>query len=78
VKAPKYGIFSSKVPLPNGKGGRQEMLPSRHALAELTHGNPMQRSMGNYAKLTPSGAGAISTYDGIMAMANRGASAKPK
>lgn len=36
-----------------GKNGRQEVLPSRFAMAELTGGSPAQRSLGNYARLTP-------------------------
>ncbi len=61
-----------------GKGGREELLPSRHAMAQLTTGNPWQRSIGNYAKLTPSGANAPTSYQDIVDMAEMGASAKPK
>ena len=49
----------SKPTINKGKGGGQEMLPSRHALSQLVGGTPEQRSMNNYAKLTPSGAGAL-------------------
>lgn len=42
----------------DGKCSQQEMLPSRNAVATLTKGDPTQRSMNNYAKLTPSGLGA--------------------
>lgn len=49
-----------------------EMLPSRHALSQLTGGDPIQRSMGNYAKLTPVGAGAPGRYDDIQAMGEKG------
>jgi hypothetical protein len=45
---------------------------------ELTKGNPWQRTFQNYAKLTPSGANAPSTYQSIIDMATMGASAKPK
>lgn len=38
-----------------GKGDKSEMLPSRHALAEITGGDVFERSIGNYAKKTPSG-----------------------
>jgi len=51
-----------------GKGSRQEFLPSRHALNTLTKGTPFQRSAGWYAKLTPSGLGAPSTYAAIQQM----------
>ena len=30
-----------------------EMLPSRHARATITGGDPVQRSMNNYAKMSP-------------------------
>lgn len=50
------------------KGANSQMLPSRTALAQLTKGSPIQRSLGNYAKLTPSGASALPTYDSITAM----------
>lgn len=52
-----------------GKGGSEEMLPSRHALATLTKGDPAQRTIGNYAKLTPIGAGAPGTYAEIQGLA---------
>ena len=42
-----------------GKGAQHEMLPSRHALDTLTGGDPMQRTLGQYAKATPVGAGAL-------------------
>jgi len=57
-----------KLPAPRGKTRSLERLPNRHALAELTQGDPIQRSLGNYAKLTPSGANAIPTYDEITQM----------
>ena len=38
-----------------GKGSQQEILPNRHTLAQLTKGDPSQRSLGRYAKVTPSG-----------------------
>jgi hypothetical protein len=31
----------------------QEMVPSRHAKAQLVGGDAVQRTMGNYAKLAP-------------------------
>jgi hypothetical protein len=55
-----------------GKGSRQEFLPSRHALSKLTKGSPADRTWGAYAKATPSGAGAPSTYDDIMKMGQTG------
>lgn len=36
-----------------GKGSKQEMLPSRAALSNLVKGDPMQRTLGQYAKATP-------------------------
>ncbi len=37
------------------KDGKAEILPSRLALAQLTGGDPAQRSLSNYAQLTPDG-----------------------
>ena len=53
------GIFGQKGRRPAGKGSQQEVLPSRHAMAELVGGDQMQRSMNNYAKKTPTGMGAM-------------------
>lgn len=36
-----------------GKGGAQEVLPSRSALTRLVAGDPAQRTLGQYAKATP-------------------------
>jgi hypothetical protein len=36
-----------------GKGSKEEHLPSRFAMTQLTSGDPTQRSMNNYAKQTP-------------------------
>ncbi len=36
-----------------GKGSTEEHLPSRMVMSELTKGDPMQRTMNNYAKATP-------------------------
>lgn len=36
-----------------GKGAREQMLPSRHALNTLTSGDTAARSMNDYAKATP-------------------------
>jgi hypothetical protein len=73
-KTPKFG--SSKpankpVLVANkGKGSKSQMLPSRHALTTLTKGDPSQRSIQNYAKLTPIGAGAPGTYDDIIQLSD--------
>jgi hypothetical protein len=45
----------------NGKGGSQELLPNRHAMSQLTAGDAFQRSINNYAKVTPSGEGALAS-----------------
>jgi hypothetical protein len=46
--------FPSRTPrLTLNKGSRQ--LPAHSAMNLLTHGSPVQRSLGNFAKLTPSG-----------------------
>lgn len=36
-----------------GKNSKQELLPSRHALTQLTKGDTFQRSVNNYSKKTP-------------------------
>jgi hypothetical protein len=36
-----------------GKGSQEEDLPHRFAMTQLTKGDPVQRSMQNYAKKTP-------------------------
>jgi hypothetical protein len=61
-----------------GKGGGSQLLPHRDAMNELTKGDPWQRSIGNYAKLTPIGANAPMSYQSIIDMGLSGASAKPK
>ncbi len=38
---------------PRGKSSVQQSLPSRHALNALTAGDPVERSLQNYAKQTP-------------------------
>jgi len=43
----------AKVTKVKNKGSKQEMLPHRHALAQLTGGDPYKRNMNNYAKVTP-------------------------
>lgn len=62
----------------HNKGSREQLLPGRHAMETLTKGDPWQRSMGNYAKLVPSGRNAPMHYQDIIDMATMGASAKPK
>ena len=54
----------------HNKGSQEYLLPNRHAVAELTKGDPWQRSIGNYAKLTPSGANAPTHYQTIIDMAS--------
>ena len=39
---------------------KEERLPSRFARDQITGGDPVQRSMNNYAKKTPSGPNADS------------------
>jgi hypothetical protein len=71
--APKAGARGQpSITRHAGKGGKQEMLPSRHAVSELVGGSPVQRSLGNYAKMTPSGAGAPGTYQDIQDMVQQG------
>jgi hypothetical protein len=42
-----------------GKGGQQELLPNRHAVNRLTGGETWERTINNYAKVTPSGESAV-------------------
>jgi hypothetical protein len=37
----------------SGKGSQEQTLPHRMAMTQLTKGDPMQRTMNNYAKKTP-------------------------
>lgn len=48
-------MFKPQVVNNKGKGAKEENLPSRFAMTTLTKGDPVQRSMNNYAKKTPSG-----------------------
>ena len=50
-----------KIIKQKGKGGQQELLPSRTAVNRLTGGETWERSVNNYAKVTPSGENAIET-----------------
>ena len=36
-----------------GKGSKQQLLPNRHALNQISGGDPMRRTMGDYAKAGP-------------------------
>lgn len=73
-KAPsmRYQKGLPQIHVGAGKGNQIEMLPSRHALATITGGDPAHRSLGWYAKLTPSGAGAPRKYSDITAMGLKG------
>lgn len=51
-----------------GKCSQSELLPSRHALGTLTNGSPLDRTVNNYAKAAPTGAGGLGAAN-IMAMA---------
>jgi hypothetical protein len=42
-----------------GKGSASEMLPHRSALTRLAGGDPLKRTVNNYARATPSGANAL-------------------
>jgi hypothetical protein len=61
-----------------GKGGKEQLLPSRHAMETLTEGDPWQRSIGNYAKLTPSGRNAPTSYQDIIDMGTLGINPRNK
>lgn len=44
-----------------GKGGLLETLPNQRTLSRLVSGDTFERSMSNYAKVTPSGENALTT-----------------
>jgi hypothetical protein len=49
-------LFGRRVVV--NKGSRTApMLPGKRAMRKLTGGDPDQMALGNYAKMTPSGAG---------------------
>lgn len=53
---PELASGDGQSPSPLSSGHKQvghEMLPSRHARAQLTGGDAVQRTMGNYAKQSP-------------------------
>jgi len=41
------------------KSVSSEVLPSRHAMAQIVKGDPYYRSMSNYAKKTPADASGL-------------------
>lgn len=41
------------------KSVSSEVLPSRHAMAQIVKGDPYYRSMSNYAKKTPADASGV-------------------
>jgi hypothetical protein len=51
----KNGINAKGLTRFKGKGSTEEHLPDRMTMSELTKGSPVQRSLNNYAKATPSG-----------------------
>lgn len=59
-------LFGKRIVV--NKGSRTApMLPGKRAMRKLTGGDPTQMSLGNYAKMTPSGAGGFDeTYNGLM------------
>ena len=52
-----------------GKCAQSELLPSRHALGTLTNGDPLRRTINDYAKASPVGAGGLDATS-MMAMAH--------
>ena len=55
----KSKMIGDKITRVVGKGSKDEVLPNRMAMETITKGDPMQRSMNNYAKKTPSGLSAM-------------------
>lgn len=54
-QTPSYKKLSHVGEMP-AKQIAHEMLPSRHARATITNGDPIHRSMNNYSKMTPADA----------------------
>ena len=69
---PTISAGTGRLTQHKNKGSRQSMLPHKDAMDQVTKGDPWQRSIGNYAKLTPSGAGAPSEYQDIINMGQNG------
>jgi hypothetical protein len=44
-----------------GKGSQLELLPNQRTLSRLVSGDTFERSLNNYAKVTPSGENALET-----------------
>ena len=55
---PNYKKTAERSEKP-GKQIAHEMLPSRHARATITGGDPVQRSMNNYSKMSPADANGV-------------------
>lgn len=45
------------------KGSGVETLPNQHTLSRLINGDTFERSINNYAKVTPSGEAALEAPD---------------
>lgn len=45
-----------------GKQLREEVLPSRSAMTQITKGDPIYRSMNNYAKKTPADVSGVMNF----------------
>lgn len=45
------------------KGSDVETLPNQHTLSRLVNGDSWERSINNYAKVTPSGEAALNAPD---------------
>lgn len=50
---------SRLIGLLKGKKDKSEVLPNRRTVSKLVNGETWQRSLNNYAKVTPSGENAL-------------------
>jgi hypothetical protein len=57
-QTPSYKKLAHVGEMP-AKQVAHENLPSRHARATITGGDPIQRSMNNYSKMTPADANGV-------------------
>jgi hypothetical protein len=60
-------LFGNRIRKVTNKGSRSApMLPGKRAMRRLLGGDPTQMALGNYAKMTPSGAGSFDGSDSAL------------
>lgn len=67
-QTPSYQKLAGRLAQP-AKQIAHEMLPNQHAKSTITAGDPVQRSLGNYSKMTPADASGVGQIgDNIFSM----------